>query len=531
MFCPLDQQTSLLEAHLWIPDGLRKRLESGWAHIFRTEVLDMIPESEFASLYHDSLGRPNIPVAIMVSLSILKEMLDLTDEALMESYHFDLRFHHALRLPLDKIGMAIRSLYYFLAVVVGNAAISATFDAIVDQIIEKLGLNTGKQRLDSTHIRSNMANLSRLGLFVKALEQFLARLKKLYPALFESLPKEIRERYGERPGHFADVRSGQGRRRLEAAAKDLLALVNLFLSNADVNRMRAFQLLKRLLDEQCIVDTGNEEEPAVLKPPKEIASDSLQNPSDPDATYDGHKGQGYQIQISETCDKDNPIQVITHVEVEQAHKSDQKATIPTIDALSERGHTPDELFADTNYNSGQNMIDAADRGVTLIAPTPGQVDPNRIGLGHFELDIENLEVVACPEGFHPIDDTIGSDGETHNLLFDPVHCAACELSDECPAGKRNGRLRFHPTDVATAFSRAREETEAFKEAYKIRSGIESTNAEGKTAHGMEKMWTRELPRVTFAGTMKTLAINVKRFMRYQCDQILKNGRKTALLPT
>jgi hypothetical protein len=28
----------------------------------------------------------------------------------------------------------------------------------------------------------------------------------------------------------------------------------------------------------------------------QIGSDSLQNPSDPDATYSGHKGQGYQVQ-------------------------------------------------------------------------------------------------------------------------------------------------------------------------------------------------------------------------------------------
>ena len=33
--------------------------------------------------------------------------------------------------------------------------------------------------------------------------------------------------------------------------------------------------------------------------PKEIASSSLQNHSDPDAGYDAHKGQGYQVQVME----------------------------------------------------------------------------------------------------------------------------------------------------------------------------------------------------------------------------------------
>ena len=39
--------------------------------------------------------------------------------------------------------------------------------------------------------------------------------------------------------------------------------------------------------------------------------DCVQNPSDPDATYDGHKGPGYQVQIAETCVPSNEVQLIT----------------------------------------------------------------------------------------------------------------------------------------------------------------------------------------------------------------------------
>ena len=41
-------------------------------------------------------------------------------------------------------------------------------------------------------------------------------------------------------------------------------------------------------------------EPA-LKPLTEIAADSLQNPSDPDAGYDRHQGQGYQARVMEAA--------------------------------------------------------------------------------------------------------------------------------------------------------------------------------------------------------------------------------------
>ena len=600
MFRPIDKQTSMDELHFWMPDESRERLKRTWPEIFRTQIMRIIPEDAFASLYHAFQGRPNFPVAILVGLSILKEMLDLTDEALMDSFRFDMRFHYALGLRLEETELAIRTLYNFRSRMVGSPAVAATFERVTDQIITILGLNTGEQRLDSSHIRSNMANLARLGLFIKTIEHFLASLKKSFPDRFEALPKAFKERYGERPGHFGDVRGTQSQRRLNVVAKDLWSLVNRFRADDDVKKMRAYKLLERLLDEQCVVATDDQETPVAvkeskgvvldqpqnsddqkgatgsgdadnapvalkkseeilseqsknpddqqstndhayednapvtLKKPKEVASNTLQSPSDPDATYSGHKGKGYQIQICETCHKDNAIQVITCAFVEPAHVSDQKATIPVIDALDKRGIKPTKLFADTNYNSGQNLLDAAARGVDLMAPTPGQASTNIIQLCDFNIDYVEFDLQSCPKGFRPVKDTLGADGMTHNLQFDHTQCAACDMSSVCVVGTQKGRLRFHPTDIVLAtainYSRHREGTEAFKEAYKTRAGIESTNAEGKTAHGMAKFWTRKLPRMMFAGAMKALAINVKRFMRYQCAQILEIAGKMAVIP-
>ena len=122
---------------------------------------------------------------------------------------------------------------------------------------------------------------------------------------------------------------------------------------------------------------------------------------------------------------------------------------------------------------------------------------------------------------------LGKDQRTRNLLFDAERCAVCPLVDDCPAGRQGGRLRVHPRDVATAYSRAREESEAFKKEYAIRAGIESVNAELKTAHGLGKVWTRGLFRVVFAATMKVLACNVKRFMRYSCALLRGNPLQMA----
>ncbi|GAB0057489.1 hypothetical protein SIID45300_01818 [Candidatus Magnetaquicoccaceae bacterium FCR-1] len=212
----------------------------------------------------------------------------------------------------------------------------------------------------------------------------------------------------------------------------------------------------------------------------------------------------------------------TRIEVEPAHQSDQYALIPALDDLVKREIAPEKMFADTAYNSGDNLIAAAQRGVDLVAPTPGQGDRDGIGLGHFELDLKKYRVVACPEGAAPIRSRLGKDQRTRNLQFDPTRCAVCLLVDDCPAGRQGGRLRVHPRDIATTYSRARDEREPFKKAYAIRAGIESANAELKTAHGLDKVWTRGLVRVAFAVTMKTLACNVKRSMRYSCAQLTRN---------
>ena len=78
-----------------------------------------------------------------------------------------------------------------------------------------------------------------------------------------------------------------------------------------------------------------------IKPNKDVPSSSLQNPSDPDAGYSGHKGKGYQMQVMETYspDKSQP-DLITHVNVEAAHESDAQALLPAIEDVRGSGAFP-----------------------------------------------------------------------------------------------------------------------------------------------------------------------------------------------
>ena len=111
--------------------------------------------------------------------------------------------------------------------------------------------------------------------------------------------------------------------------------------------------MERLLGEQCRVgrhrdgrpgaDDDDAEEgkvPVALREVEEVRSYSMQMPHDPAVTYSGHKGKGYEVQVSETCEEGNAMQVITHVEVTPSSGSDACVTVGVIDTLRERGIGP-----------------------------------------------------------------------------------------------------------------------------------------------------------------------------------------------
>ena len=142
-----------------------------------------------------------------------------------------------------------------------------------------------------------------------------------HPGLGEGIGDGLAQRYLKETGEasrYEDARSGEGRRRLSVCARDVYRLVDRFRGTA-VAKMEEYGLLERLLHEQCHVgrhrdgrpgaDDDDAEEgkvPVALREPKEVRSSSMQTPHDPEVTYSGHKGKGYEVQVSETCEEGTP---------------------------------------------------------------------------------------------------------------------------------------------------------------------------------------------------------------------------------
>ena len=193
---------------------------------------------------------------------------------------------------------------------------------------------------------SNIATLTRLGLFCETMRLFLRAVSQEHPELRRVVPEGLVRRYLKEEAEatdYEDARSGEGRRRLGVCARDLYRLVDGFRGTAAA-QLEEYRLLERLLREQCVVgnkrdgrpgegddDAGEGAVPITLRDPKEVRSDSLQSPHDPEATYSGHKGKGYEVQVAETCHAENATQLITHVEVTPSSGSDTDVTVPLVD--------------------------------------------------------------------------------------------------------------------------------------------------------------------------------------------------------
>jgi hypothetical protein len=448
---------------------------------------------------------------------LLQQTRDLTDEETVDQLAFNIQWHYALNITEESDSakyMSPKTLWNMRSIVIDNALDATLFDRITDKLAEVFKVDTDNQRIDSVHIKSNMRRLGRIGIFASTISKFLVNLKRGHKELFDTIDRGVIDKYLSEKSLqcFAMVKPSESAKTLKSVSADLFDLVEQFKDHPAVKAMHSYKLLERVLKEQCnLSDDGKLVE---VKKPKEIPSDSLQNPSDPDATYSGHKGQGYQVQVMETYCKDEDareesLNLITHIEVEPAHESDVNALIPAIESSKERGLDPEELLADTLYGSDENSQKAAKLGVDLISPAKSTKEKDGITLSDFKVS-EKGRVSSCPQGHVPV---MRKKKKTrHSVAFDSQHCRTCPFQETCPVkqGKKHHYLRYTDKEMRLARRRAYQETDEFKDRFRWRSGAEGTMAEYDRRTGVKHLRVRGFKAVRFCATLKAVGVNIFR---------------------
>lgn len=509
-------------------------LESSWAHLFREEILHKLPVEKLFHLYSKHSGRRTKELYAMLGIALLQQQQDLTDEEAIRQFAFNIEWHYALNVtdPSDISSyISPRTLWTMRDIVARLGLDQALFENVTDALKKLFDLDPSKQRLDSIHIFSNMAHLGRIRLFVRTIRKFLVNLKRHHADQYQALG-DIAVRYEEKnDGRFA-VKPSDSSRKLQEVGDDCFLLVERFKDHGAVVSMATYQHLLRLFTEQCVLEKTDAATAVVIKPNKDVPSDSLQNPSDPDAGYCGHKGKGYQVQVMETYspDKSQP-NLITHVKVEAAHESDTNALLPAIEDAATRELAPQELLADSLYGSDDNVEKAKELGVEVVSPTMG-TQSHAIGLADFVFS-DSDEIIACPESQKPQRIKTGKNGVIKIVHFDKAICDFCTRQSDCPVKrvKQSATISYDAKALRLARRRAKEKTAAFRKVYRFRAGAEGTMSDLDRITGIKRLRVRGMPQVRLAAVLKATGLNILRATTFRNRLRREEKRKARSNPS
>ena len=513
------KQKDLFDPWAFLGPKRRELLDQSWAGLFQKELLSELPVNEVAPFFTHGFGRPTKELYTVLGALVLQQAHDLTDEETVNQLSFNIQWHYALNITEESDSakyMCPKTLWNMRSIVVDNALDATVFDHITDKLAKVFKVDTDHQRIDSVHIKSNMRRLGRIGIFTSSISKFLVNLNRSHKDHFDAIDTAIIERYLSKESLkcFSLVKPSESAKTLASISSDLFNLVEQFKDHPDIKAMHSYKLLERVLKEQCTVNLSDDKNPVEVKRPHDIPSDSLQNPSDPDASFSGHKGQGYQVQVMETYGteketREKNLNLITYVHVEPAHESDAHALLPAIESTQDRELAPDEVLGDTLYGGDENCQKAAQLGVELISPAKSTTEKDGITLSDFNVN-EKGDVISCPQGQVPV---MRKKKKTrHTLAFDSHHCSTCPFQEACPVkkGKKYHYLRYTDKAMRLAQRRAYERTDEFKDRYRWRSGIEATMSEYDRRTGVKHLRVRGFKAVRFCATLKAVGVNIFR---------------------
>lgn len=530
-------QSSFLDTIAQLSSARQKRLEHSWAGDFYHEVFCRLDETIFEIVYSDEPSRPNTPVNQLVGIEILKSAYNWSDEELFDHLSYDLQTRYALGVrDIETDICTLRTIYNFRRRVsqhiqaTGENLLGQAFSQVTDEQIQALKLDTRRQRMDSTQIASHIREYSRLQLVLEV----LLRATRM-------LTEADQVGYADILAPYTKGKAGQYCYRLKGAEyTPHLAQVGKVVAQllaawaADYEAESAYQILRRVFHEHFTVADPAQPTEITVKPPKELSASSLQSPDDLEATYRQKNGQGhhgYVTNVTETCDPENPVQLVTHIQVAPNNTDDQAMLVEAIPEIQERMPLSD-LDIDGGYTGPDATQVATDCDVALY-PTAirgAQPNPGKVGLDKFSWEYEEdvPAQVTCPYG-QTVPVRPGRKKGRYSAEFDAVTCAECPLRDQCPAKPLKRRpvrvLRVSRRQIEVA--QLRQTCAAIRGAGPpyLRPAVEAT------VRSVKHPFRGQLPvrgqaRVSMMIIASGFMVNLRRIWRYRQDKREEAERKS-----
>ena len=371
--------------------------ELSWHNLFRKHVTERIDEEIFRPLFCDGFGAPNASVRVLVSMMVLKEAQGWSDSQLFEACQFNLLVRSALGLFNIDDTVPACSTYYLLRKQIVNWAskgnenlLEKVFAHVTKSQSVDFKINGNKIRMDSKLLGSNIAWYSRYELIHETVRKVYGKFRVLIDSVVSEADIVLLKRISGESGDKVCYRSSSTE--IESKLTELGIVIHKIISHITDNSSKPFQTLRRVFSEQYqIVDDA-----VCTRSKHEISATSVQSPHDTDCHYrnkDGNQVKGYSINLTETCNSENAINLITDVIVEAVSAADCDFLRSAIESTQEVVCSEIETVnADGAYHSVDNQDYCKEHNIDLVVSAI-QGKPSRFALStdqNAELTVTDL---------------------------------------------------------------------------------------------------------------------------------------------
>lgn len=516
----------------------------------RDELGSVYSDDQFQDLFPER-GQPAQSPALLAFVTILQFAEGLTDRQAADAVRGRIDWKYALGLELTDSGFDFTILCEFRARLVADNAEDRLLTLLLKHFQERGLLKAGgRQRTDSTHVLAAIRQLNRLELVGETMRYALNQLALSAPDWIVGIASvDWYERYGRRfdSFHLPDSREKRHALTQQIGIDGYHLMMQAYGPDAPeaVRTALSLEILRQIWVQQYYVDPTHSDPGPRLREPKDLppAEKRIRSPYDLDARYARHnefEWVGYRTHLTETCDADAPIHLITQVETVLAPIQDVDVT-ETIQAdLAEEELTPKQHYLDAAYLSADLLANANNNDVEVIGPVTKLQDVSwqarehtGYDLSHFQIDWE-AKRVTCPQGQVSkrwIENVLDASGNAViHVVFPATTCRTCSVRAQCTKSKTEGRnMQIRPRAQFEALQKARAEqaTDAFRAKYRPRLGMEGTISQAVRAFELRDTRYLGLAKTHLQGVALAAGINLSRFYDYLCGTGLGQTRTSA----
>ena len=248
------------------------------------------------------------------------------------------------------------------------------------------------------------------------------------------------------------------------------------------------------------------------------STDSLQNPSEPDATYrrKGNKrSTGYVLNTVEARDLDKKISMIVHHERRPNIVSDvelgQNAVKSDLKGVK-------VLASDGAFYAKETALLAEENGLTVSfsALNGKPADPDKIGADQFTISTDGNQILACPLGVKPLKSKYDRKKEQFSAKFAKETCATCPNLGSCivKEQRRAYAVSFSLKKLTADRYRSLLGTERYQALADFRAGVEGVPSVLRRAYDIDGPPVRGLVPTSIWDHFKVMAYNFRSYYSY-----------------